>query len=169
MLITLNSKLQRISFSSLLLVVMLKCARPICVKTGINRCSICLRETYCSGECQKGDWKGHKLICKTIKKFSNQLQPYYEAFKVISEILETAENADKQSRVLTHLIAYSLHQFDDRISGKFYRERGNAELISNCKVEIDDFHQIYLRLVNNVCDEQDKLCQYDDAIFTKED
>jgi hypothetical protein len=51
--------------------------------------------------------------------------------KVVAEILETAENADKDSRVLTHLIAYALHQFGDRISGKSHRERDNGEPICN--------------------------------------
>jgi hypothetical protein len=47
-----------------------------------------LREPYCSGDCQKGDWKFHKSICKILKKLSHQLQPYHEVLRVIEEILE---------------------------------------------------------------------------------
>ncbi len=31
------------------------------------KCSVCLVTRYCSRECQKFDWKVHKLACKTIK------------------------------------------------------------------------------------------------------
>jgi len=109
---------------------MSKCASPGCFKAGINRCSICLREPYCSGECQKGDWKSHKLICKTLKKLSLQLQPYHEATRVIKEILgERPKKMQLDIRVLEHLISYSEHQFGDRVPGKAYRERGNGEHI----------------------------------------
>jgi hypothetical protein len=116
---------------------MSKCALPGCVKAGINRCSICLREPYCSGECQKGDWKSHKLICKILKKLSLQLQPYQEAVRVINEILgERPKKIHLDIRVLGHLIVYAKHQFGDRVPGKAYPERKKGHRISNWKVEI---------------------------------
>jgi hypothetical protein len=41
-----------------------KCA--ICGKDAINRCSKCNQVSYCSRECQKTDWKSHKLECGNI-------------------------------------------------------------------------------------------------------
>jgi hypothetical protein len=130
---------------------MSKCASPGCFKAGINRCSICLREPYCSGECQKGDWKSHKLICKTLKKLSLQLQLYQEVARVIEEISEERpEKLQLDIRVLGHLIFYAERQFGDRVSGKAYRERGNGERMDNWIVEIKFLIRIYSNLVD-VC------------------
>eukprot|EP00596_Hydrurales_sp_CCMP1899_P009897 CAMPEP_0119052220 /NCGR_PEP_ID=MMETSP1177-20130426/73586_1 /TAXON_ID=2985 /ORGANISM="Ochromonas sp, Strain CCMP1899" /LENGTH=587 /DNA_ID=CAMNT_0007031719 /DNA_START=259 /DNA_END=2022 /DNA_ORIENTATION=- len=124
------------------------CASPGCFRAGINRCSICLREPYCSGECQKGDWKSHKLICKTLNKLSLQ-QPYHEAARVIKEILgERPKKMQLDIRVLEHLISYSEHQFGDRVPGKAYRERKDGDRIDNWTVEIGILIPIYRNLVN---------------------
>ena len=34
-----------------------------CTKSGTKTCSACGKSCYCSGECQKADWKVHKLWC----------------------------------------------------------------------------------------------------------
>jgi hypothetical protein len=108
-----------------------------------------LRELYCSGECQKGDWKFHKSICKILKKLSHQLQPYHEVLRAIKEILEEIPKKNKQQtlRVLGHLLSYADHQFGDRILGKSYRERGNGERIDNWKVEIGTLVPIYNKFI----------------------
>jgi hypothetical protein len=80
---------------------MSECARPICFELGISRCPIDLRELYCSGDCQKIDWKAHKLICKTLKKLSHELQPYREVVRLIEEILgEEFKKVELNVRVL---------------------------------------------------------------------
>jgi hypothetical protein len=128
---------------------MSKCARPGCLKSGINRCSICLREPYCSGGCQKLDWKAHKPICKTLKKLSFQLQPYREVVQLIEEIRdENFEKNELNIRVLKHLILYAEYQFDIRVPEKDYRERENGERIDNWTVEIKTLTLIYLKLAS---------------------
>jgi hypothetical protein len=128
---------------------MSKCASPGCFKAGMNRCSTCLREPYCSGECQKGDWKLHKSICKTLKKLSLQLQPYQGVVQVINEIIgERLKKTQLDIRVLGHLIAYAEHQFGDRVPGKAYRKRGDGDRIDNWNVEIDILIPIYCNLVD---------------------
>ena len=44
--------------------VVFTCSNPGCDKVGVKTCSRCLRSWYCSGECQKADWKDHKPQCK---------------------------------------------------------------------------------------------------------
>jgi tetratricopeptide (TPR) repeat protein len=116
------------------------CARPCCLQEGLHRCSICLREANCSADCQKGDWKAHKALCKFMKKLSFQLQPYHEVVQVIKEIREivlTKKNEKEEIRVLGHLVSYALYQFGDRVLGKAYRERAfNGERIDNWRVEM---------------------------------
>lgn len=94
------------------------CARPFCNKGGLNRCSICLRQPYCSGECQKIDWKSHKIICKT----------YLEALRVIDEVYkERPTQINLDAIVLTHLVSFEEHQYGDRVPGKAYRERARTD------------------------------------------
>jgi hypothetical protein len=130
---------------------MSKCAQPGCEKAGIHRCSTCLRELYCSGECQKVDWKSHKLICKSLKKLSHELQPYNEVTRIIDEMSnESQKKIDLDVRILNHLISYAEHQIGDRIPGKDYRERANGDRISTWNV-LGLFMNTYRRL-NSVYD-----------------
>jgi hypothetical protein len=129
---------------------MSKCARPGCPNTGKNRFSGCLREPYCSSDCQKLDWKSHKLICKSLKKLSDQFQPYQVVLKVIKEVIieELSRKKLLGIRGLEHLITYAKCQFGDRIQGKSYRARANGERIDNYIVEIDILYAIYATLVS---------------------
>ena len=45
-----------------------------CVATGKPKlllCTACKHTNYCSTECQKADWKGHKRMCKEIVQLRN--------------------------------------------------------------------------------------------------
>lgn len=118
-------------------IMMSKCARSGCINIGVNRCSVCLREPYCSGDCQKADWKLHKLICKCLKKLSLQIQPYHEVYRVITEREEKITGDNKlDARVLLHLISYAEYQYGERVPGRSYRERGNSERVDNWEVEL---------------------------------
>lgn len=122
---------------------MSQCARPCCNKSAIHRCSVCLKEPYCSGECQKSDWKKHKLICKVLKRLPSNLQPYRE----VVQNIEGIRSATKNVRVLHHLLSYAQFQFGNSIPGKSYRQRQNGERIDNFEVEIDIMILIYRNLV----------------------
>ncbi|KAJ7466485.1 hypothetical protein FB451DRAFT_1561172 [Mycena latifolia] len=37
-----------------------------CSKPAANRCSACKTVSYCSQECQRRDWKEHKIVCKSL-------------------------------------------------------------------------------------------------------
>lgn len=128
--------------------IMSKCASPGCLNMGIMRCSVCLREPYCCGDCQKVDWKSHKLICKTLKKLSNYLQSYTEVVRIIKEIAASASFNNK--RILEHLLSYAEFQFGNRVQGKAYRNRGDCDSIDNYYVEICVLISIYTGLID-VC------------------
>jgi hypothetical protein len=42
------------------------CGKIDCIS--IMKCSRCKSASYCSRECQKGDWKNHKAVCELLKK-----------------------------------------------------------------------------------------------------
>jgi hypothetical protein len=121
------------------------CARSGCFKIGKNRCSGCLREPYCSGECQKTDWKPHKLICKTLKKLSMDLQPYAEVDRILWEFRNSTSINNK--RILEHVLSYVKFQFGDRIPQKGYRERENGECFSDWNCDICHLISIYSFLI----------------------
>jgi tetratricopeptide (TPR) repeat protein len=113
---------------------------------GKSRCSICLREPYCSSECQKLDWKAHKSICKTLKNLSNKPEPYSHVGRTIVEICKPAKKVS-DVRILCHLLSYAEFQFGDRVLGKAYRERENGERISNWDAEVVGLHSIHERVI----------------------
>ena len=40
-----------------------RCGNPGCLKSGVMHCGACKQARYCSKDCQKADWKCHKLRC----------------------------------------------------------------------------------------------------------
>jgi hypothetical protein len=134
---------------------MFKCATPNCHAPAKSSCSGCGREQYCSSECQKKDWKKHKLMCPMLKKLSYNLQPYNEVGLVIEEIEDLAidlttalgeDDVPSQIRVLNHLLIYAEYQFGVRVVGKSYHEGADGGHISNWDVEIEIFYDIVDRL-----------------------
>lgn len=122
---------------------MVNCARPGCLCLAISRCSGCEKEQYCSGECQKVDWKFHKSSCKILKKFSNKLQPYRDVVELVSNLLYEEEKPTKTLRFLTHLLSYAEFQFGDRVPGLDFRYRINGEASSNYGVEVEIMFHIH--------------------------
>ena len=47
----------------------------VCPKPGKKLCQGCKNINYCSRECQKRDWKTHKLLCKTFPDFADRPTP----------------------------------------------------------------------------------------------
>jgi hypothetical protein len=93
------------------------------------------------------DWKAHKLICKTLKQLSHQLQPYREAVRLIEEISGISLKTNQLNiRLLEHLILYARHQFGDRVPGKDYRESMNGERVNNYMVEIHMLRRMYSKM-----------------------
>jgi hypothetical protein len=128
---------------------MSQCARPCCNKPAKNKCSSCLKEWYCSGECQKSDWKKHKSFCRIVEDLSNDLQPYHQVHQVIIKILNASENM----RVLNHLLCYAELQFGGRDPEIAYRQRTNGEKIDNFQVEICCLIPIYEKLIDATLDD----------------
>lgn len=124
---------------------MLKCARPDCSRTATSSCSGCIREQYCSSDCQKLDWKVHKMVCSILKKLPSELEPYENVVENIQQILKAKKRDD--TRVLTHLLSYAEFQFGQKIIGSTYRERESGERITNWEVEVESLYYILLAII----------------------
>jgi hypothetical protein len=118
-----------ISLSPLNLMKVMECAKLDCYQLGTNSCSGCLRQYYCSTECQKSDWKMHKTLCRLIKLMPfDMLKPFYDVESIVIEVTEKAEekiaDSETQSKImiilLQHAASFVENQFKNRIVGTHY-------------------------------------------------
>jgi hypothetical protein len=130
----------------LIYLIMSHCALPECQTAAKSSCSRCGREQYCGSDCQRLDWKAHKLICPILKKLPNKLQSYDEAVQTIDEILRS--NKGNNTRVLEHLLSYADYQFGQHVAGSKYRERSDGQRISNWNVDIGILLLISRKMAN---------------------
>jgi len=74
---------------------------------GLKQCSVCKQPNlyYCSKECQKADWKDHKLVCGKAKAGSSTVKPaanssyWYDRY--VAEVGEEAAAAVDEGLGLT--------------------------------------------------------------------
>jgi hypothetical protein len=86
-----------------------RCGKSCCDKVISSVCSDFHKENYCSLECQKSDWKIHKILCKYIKK-NSELLSWTEVKEAISKLREKAKVKDiKGTTSETRMLIYYLH------------------------------------------------------------
>jgi tetratricopeptide (TPR) repeat protein len=155
---------------------MVICGLSCCHKTGTSTCSSCLQEFYCSGECQKKDWKGHKVLCKLIKLMSDvpvidkrtfkHLLPYKEVAEIVdkvlkqteSEIVKLEEGSSTRSKKYISLLERAVKFIDIQFGnnpvqaakGMVTYERDDGDLIYSWDVEIRFLYKIYDHLARYV-------------------
>ena len=64
-----------------------KCAKCK-TKRGVKKCSACKNEYYCSRECQREDWKRHKVECKKSAKKKSETNDWKKSFPSLSEYIK---------------------------------------------------------------------------------
>jgi hypothetical protein len=127
---------------------MYKCALPDCHNQAKSSCSSCGREQYCSGNCQKLDWKLHKSMCPILKKLSNKFQTYPEALQVIDDTLGSKKG--NVIRVLEHLYSYAEFQVGKQCVGVGFLKRvdGDGIRMSHKDADIGVLHRINVSIVD---------------------
>ncbi len=133
----------------------IECARSGCNLAGINSCSACLKEYYCSAECQKCDWSTHKIMCKLIKRMPDALQPFNDVSSIIKTVDEKKDlkmnlGKERYFRLLQHTATFAEHQLGKRIAGKVRYEKGNGDRIDACNAEIEILFSTYYLLGNKI-------------------
>jgi hypothetical protein len=135
---------------------MMKCARPDCDQPGKNACSACLKEFYCCADCQKKDWKIHKIACHLIKLMPGRLLPFRDVCSVIEEVTNQTEaqiaklGSKRYIRLLKHTATFGERQFGKRIEGTASYTRDNGDIMSNWDVEVCVLLNIYNKLGSHV-------------------
>jgi MYND finger/Activator of Hsp90 ATPase, N-terminal len=72
-----------------------------CSKIPANplRCGVCKSKHYCSGECQKEDWKFHKRVCKEPKQKDSSTTDKAKDDKTKSDPLDRSKTVKKPSPI----------------------------------------------------------------------
>jgi hypothetical protein len=113
-----------------------ECALPDCNKKGKNACSGCVKEFYCSAECQKADWKAHKIACNLIKLMPVAVLPSFrDVCIVIDSVMKLTDaqiaklGSKKYVGLIDNSIKFVNHQAGKRVECKATYERANGDLI----------------------------------------
>lgn len=112
-----------------------------------------------NAECQKKDWKIHKIVCHLIKRMPDTLLQYGHVWPVIKEELFIPEGdsvilvklgSKRYFKLLQHTAAFAEHQFGKRIAGKADYQRENGNCLDNWIVEISILSSIYIKLGEHI-------------------
>jgi tetratricopeptide (TPR) repeat protein len=96
-----------------------------------------------------------------LKKLTTKQQPFYEAYHIINEILESNRN---DARILKHLLSFAEYQFRKEALSVAYRESGDEERI-NWLVDFNVLHKINSRLFNFIHDNSLSSINIYDSVF----
>jgi len=102
--------------------------------TKLSNCSACNRAQYCSGECQRADWKKHKPICKLItedqKRTHDDAKKQSSGTKTPQELTEMLVQAVGRSNkpMVKRLLKMKAGSFDINQRSKQENEQGNTPL-----------------------------------------
>jgi MYND finger len=102
------------------------CKRPQCARFGTARCSACQIESYCSVECQRANWKEHKITCGKKLLSESELNSFLNNAITEASILNGGDRKGRNVAFLKKILLTADYQFEDRVPGKCYRQFKNG-------------------------------------------
>jgi MYND finger len=94
----------------------------------------CQNEWYCSVDCQRSDWKSHKMTCgKKILPLQELQDSIRMAADQAKRYEEAGENV-KAAAVFEKVLISSEYQYGEHIPGTCFRQRKNGEMIKEWKL-----------------------------------
>jgi MYND finger len=107
------------------------CKRPNCALLGTSHCSACQNEWYCSVECQRANWKDHKITCGKKLLSETELDEFLvDSIKEASTFDLTVRNGSNIS-FLKNAILITEYQFGERVTNECHRHLKNGEIYKN--------------------------------------
>lgn len=107
---------------------------PNCSGPGIAFCGACQDEWYCGAECQRADWKVHKITCgkKLMSKEEIDYYSDYQASKAdVAMRFGTASERVRAISLLEKSIMYAKRQYGDRVPGEYLCRRKDGTMIKD--------------------------------------
>jgi tetratricopeptide (TPR) repeat protein len=107
------------------------CKRPNCTRLGTARCSACQIESYCSVECQRANWKDHKITCGKKLLSESELNSF------VMDAMDEASRFDPDDRTgrnisfLKGAVLYAEYQFGEQVPGECFRRLKNGVTFKN--------------------------------------
>lgn len=125
------------------------CGKPNCKNLRLKMCSAYLNEGYSGTECQKEDWRIHKILCLYMKNYKEFL-PYTMVRERIRNLMEKA-GVDRISRILEYTRLFAEYQFGDMVVGRSFRQRSSSgDRMDDYKVDILVFFAFISTLVVHI-------------------
>jgi hypothetical protein len=102
------------------------CKRPNCTRLGSSHCSACQNVSYYSVECQRANWKDHKITCG--KKLLSEIELKNFVMDTLDEAscLDIDDKTGRNVRYLKSTLLFAEYQFGDQAPGECYRRRKNG-------------------------------------------
>ena len=116
------------------------CHQHGCGNRQTKACSACGDAYYCCINCQKKDWKVHKLLCVDMAKLTKSILGVEEVNKLVIKISDRAETLGgekkiaKAIRVLEKCLIFVQYQYGPHVPGKSYCIRPNGDRVDNLTV-----------------------------------
>lgn len=123
------------------------CGNPRCKGLGTRKCSGCNNEGYCGPECQKIDWKVHRIICSCMKS-GDKLLKFSEVTEKLREPLRQLDLkglTEAGIRLMEFCLSFAEYQFGVRRIGKSSRMR-DGEGYDNWQIDILLLENLCMRL-----------------------
>lgn len=127
------------------------CARPCCKKLRLHICTACRNEGYCDIDCQRKDWKIHKILCIFMKN-DKKLLPFTEVDAVVSKLQEHAElkkGTVGEIRILQYCLSFQENQYD-RILYRFECEKGTIR-VGDLSDDVISQSNHYINNIVSIC------------------
>jgi tetratricopeptide (TPR) repeat protein len=106
-----------------------RCKKENCKSAGKSCCGACQSEWYCSVECQRSDWKAHKITCGKRLLPVLELQDYVERTVQQARRYEAVGEKVKAIALYEKTLISCEYQFGEHIRGTCYRRRKNGDRI----------------------------------------
>jgi MYND finger len=107
------------------------CKRTNCTRLGTKHCSACQSVWYCSVECQRANWKDHKVTCGKKLLTESELSRFLSDKTDKAASLDLSDREGKNINFLKGAVLFAEYQFADLVAGEAYHRLKNGVVFKN--------------------------------------
>lgn len=107
------------------------CKRPKCTRLGTSHCSACQSVWYCSVECQRANWKDHKITCGKELLSESELNVFVMDAMDEASRLDPDDRTGRNISYLKGAVLYAEYQFAEQVPGECFRRLKNGVTFKN--------------------------------------